>query len=350
MKKMLYFCLMALSSYSLCYSQEISNSELNEWDSEVDRLGNEKPLIYGETNRLEAYLYNAQRAFAEESLRRSRTYKGSLNPISEYVIQLFYPDYKSNNESDAYSRQIANSLFKKIDDRFATEQKQMRPFKLQEKENSWNGTKPFLGIKIPSMNPWILKSPDEFRLPPTPTDQAFWDNQITLLKKNMENLTDDKMKKIYFWAGMSGQGSGDWIAIANKYMEKNNVPLEKRLQVRAVLATAMCDAAIAAFDSKYTYLIRRPFMMDPSIKPVIDTPNHPSYPAGHSVLSSAAATVLIHYFPENRKEWESLAYDAGMSRIWAGIHWPNDNIMGNQLGIEVGKATIQRFKQVSFER
>ena len=71
---------------------------------------------------------------------------------------------------------------------------------------------------------------------------------------------------------------------------------------------------------------------DPLIKVVFTTPNHPSYPSGHSCVSAAAASVLTAFFPEKKAELDQGVADAGMSRVFAGIHYPFDISAGQTLG------------------
>ena len=48
------------------------------------------------------------------------------------------------------------------------------------------------------------------------------------------------------------------------------------------------DIGIACWEAKYTYWAIRPFQLDPGVKPVFATPNHPSYPAAHACASISA--------------------------------------------------------------
>ena len=113
---------------------------------------------------------------------------------------------------------------------------------------------------------------------------------------------------------------------------------------------ALADAAIAAWDAKYTYGFWRPVtairladtdgnaatVADPSWVPLLTTPNHPDYVAGHATFSAAAATVLTDFFGEQAfsatsvtlpgvtREFDSFAdaaAEAAQSRLYAGIHF-----------------------------
>jgi PAP2 superfamily len=72
------------------------------------------------------------------------------------------------------------------------------------------------------------------------------------------------------------------------------------------------------------------------------TPRHPSYPSGHSVTYGAAAQLLSAFFPDLRPELDQLADNAGMARLWAGIHYRSDHEEGVELGRRVADRVIER--------
>ena len=73
---------------------------------------------------------------------------------------------------------------------------------------------------------------------------------------------------------------------------------------------------------------------------MIPTPNFPSYLSGHSTVSSAAALILGQLFPDKAIYFLSQAHEAAMSRLWAGIHFPQDNNNGFAVGQQIGKKYI----------
>lgn len=325
--------------------EEISIQQLNDWDKTTSSLLKENPLGVGGSNRLYAYLYNGQKMFADASLKETRGYNGNIGTISGKILQLFFPSFQDkNNITDSFSDNLSDKVMATLRKRFEEEKKQMHPLQIQITSMDWKGKEPYYGLENATMKPWVLKSANEFRLPVPPSlkDQQFWKGQLDMVKMKLENVTEEQRKLTYFWAGMSGPGSGDWFAIANDYMNKNNVPLKKRLEVRATLATALFDTMVAVYDSKYKYLVKRPFMHDASIETLITTPNHPSYPAGHSADSAAAETVMSYFFPENAKNWKQRSEDGGNSRIWSGLHFPIDHEAGITLGRNVANAVLQR--------
>lgn len=318
---------------------EITIAQLKRWDEKADELSAQYKLPPGTSTRLQSYLYNAQLAFAKASKNINGNFAGSLDPISIHVLTLFFPQYTpgpDTTRSDRYSKELTKLIAEQVDERFRKEQEHLKPYAEKAGKQYWTGTPPYAGIQIPSLKTWCLERCDQFRCPePAPLTEAYWQLQLDAVKKAMRDATPKQKEAILYWAGINKSTDGDWIWIANEYMENRHLPLEKRLLVRSLLSSTMHDATIAVFDSKYTYWVKRPNMLDSNLKTVIETPNHPSYPSGHSTISAAAADVLVHFFPENKVEWERKAEEAGHSRIWAGLHYPIDHEAGAMLGHKV---------------
>lgn len=328
--------------------EALSTAELAQWDAIIEQLMKDKPLEYGEDRRFLAYLYNAQNAFAEASFLLTGSYSGQIGPISRVIIRLFYPDFQSPiSQETPFSTQLSNLIAKKFEARFQKEKEQLRSFNAEIKENTWKGSEPFVGITIPSKQLWVLSSVNELACnpPPSQKDTHFWQEQLNEVKKQVQNATDDQKKRILFWADSTPEPA-DILLIANKFMLKDSrLPLEKIFQARAMVASGMCDALTVTFICKYTYLIKRPFMLDPSFKTHIPTPNHPSYPSAHSTVCKTAAYLLSDLFPEKSSQWKALAEEAGHSRIWAGIHFPIDHQQGFMLGEQIAKSVLHQWHQ-----
>jgi len=140
-----------------------------------------------------------------------------------------------------------------------------------------------------------------------------------------------------------------WTGLANKLLfesrQANNTPLMAKIYVG--IAVARSDAEIACFDSKYTYWLARPVHLDPSFKPIVPTPPHPSYPSAHSCVTSAAAHAFAHFFSSNRDEAIGLAEQAGQSRILGGIHFQADNQAGLALGESVAGVVVEKLEAMT---
>jgi hypothetical protein len=112
--------------------------------------------------------------------------------------------------------------------------------------------------------------------------------------------------------------------------------------VLAALNIAFADAAVACWDAKLAYWHIRPSQLDPELKALFPPPNHPSYPAAHGCLSTAAATVLAGVFPADRERLLALGKEAADARVWAGIHYRYDIEAGQELGRKVADKTLAR--------
>jgi hypothetical protein len=81
-------------------------------------------------------------------------------------------------------------------------------------------------------------------------------------------------------------------------------------------AYALVAMHIASNDGKYAYRMIRPSQWDPSLTTLFPPPNHPSYPANHSVHSSAGTEILAYLFPEEAAYFRARGEEAGFSLVW----------------------------------
>jgi hypothetical protein len=171
--------------------------------------------------------------------------------------------------------------------------------------------------------------------------------QVAITERALKNISLEQRRAVVFWAGGPGTKTppGIWLNILDEYLKDKQSSVESALTARAALSAAMMDAFIGCFDSKYTYWVRRPFMVNHAIQTVMPTPNHPSYPAGHACVSGAAKTVLSYFFPADTKHWQAQAEEAASSRVWGGIHYTIDNQAGLELGERVGTVTVEKIHE-----
>lgn len=287
-----------------------------------------------------AYLANGQREAAEISKAANGDYRGSFAPVTLAITRLFDPSANIPQlQSRFYDEQtvaIADHVSNKLRQRLEEERAQIHPYTIQLGPRKWYSKQGYFGITYGSIRPWYLAQCDEHRCPEPNLGNRNMEQQVQKLKAYMANTSDQQRAAIHLWAE-----HGDWEEIAENYMSRAGTPLEQRIQVRSVLLSGISDSTAAAFDSKYTWWVKRPHQVDVSIHPIIPAPSHPSYPSGHSTIGKTAAVILGSYFPENRSNWEGLAKEAGYSRLWAGIHYPMDHEEGARLGEKVGNAALK---------
>lgn len=308
--------------------------EIVYWDNqarEALKLAKEESIPV----RLETYLRSAENDFAELSQKiKGGDPKGSVGPLAKSIIELIVPEYKVNPNAkgldDPYSQALSKVIFEKYKERFL-EEGVLKPYEMNLTENSWKGTTPYYGTTLGHLKPWIIGNVKDFRAANPPDAMQFWNLQADEVVRERSEVEPKDVALIEFW----GNSNHSYADLADEYMYQQNTPLDKRLKIRGELARLTSDTVAAMFDSKYTYLIPRPQMINQQIVTVIPCPNHPSYPSGHSSVSAMSATYLTHHFPENKQKWWRTANNCGMSRVLGGLHYQIDHVAGQALGVRI---------------
>jgi membrane-associated phospholipid phosphatase len=80
----------------------------------------------------------------------------------------------------------------------------------------------------------------------------------------------------------------------------------------------------------------RPPFADPSFVAATIAPDTPSFPSGHTTTAFAAAAAVGVFSPRLRVPLYALAALVGLSRIYLGVHFGLDVLVGAVLGIAIG--------------
>ena len=211
----------------------------------------------------------------------------------------------------------------------------------------WNGTNPILPM-MGTWKPWVLTSPSEFRPgPPLAYDSAEKAAELAELKNFQRTPLTNSIAS--YWEGAAGgpRFFQYWNQQTSMKVLEYGLGSDPPRAARAyaLQTVTLYDTGIACWDAKYAYWAIRPFQLDPGFKPLFTTPNHPSYPAAHGCISTAAATTLGYLFPRDAAAFDALARQANESRIWAGIHYRSDTVAGRNLGLAVANKVIERARQ-----
>lgn len=199
-----------------------------------------------------------------------------------------------------------------------------------------------------AMRPFLLESASAFRAGPPPSMSSIRfanDMAETLHYTTAPTAESTRIAKFYDMT-TGTMAAGYWNEQAAELIQKNRVGDLQAARVLATMNTAMMDALIACHDSKYAYWVPRPSQAESMVKPLIGVPNHPSYPSNHSCLSTAAGVVLAHFFPTERSRFEKVAHEAGISRIYAGIHYRFDVDAGEEIGRKVAALALTRHEDM----
>lgn len=175
-------------------------------------------------------------------------------------------------------------------------------------------------------------------------------------------LTDEQKLIARFWddgRGRSSTPSGHWIEIAARAVEAKVLPVADSITMFATLSMALADGMVANWREKYNWSVERPVSVlartDPEWNSYLVTPAFPEYPSGHSTISRIASDVLTELVgewsftdpgwglaPGSRKKFEIVprsfasfrqaADEAGLSRVYGGIHYAFSIDAGADLG------------------
>jgi undecaprenyl-diphosphatase len=96
-------------------------------------------------------------------------------------------------------------------------------------------------------------------------------------------------------------------------------------------------ADLAATGLKHLTDRPRPYVAHPEQEPLRRASLDLSFPSGHAATSFAAAMVLARYVPPRVAPLLFvLAALVGWSRVYVGVHYPSDVLVGALLGVAVG--------------
>ena len=223
------------------------------------------------------------------------------------------------------------------------------------------------------VRPFAMSSSDLISRPPLPYSEdpnSMFYQQANETRLWVKNSTYNDRWMAEFWSDdfyqLTFEPAGRQIAIANILVQEDNISLDRAVELYAKMGMSMCDAAIAIWNSKYIYNVRRPIEF---IRDVIEpgwtthlnnpmngvqslTPEFPAYPSGHSGFGGAGSAVMAEIFGnvhpytdnchQNRTEFLgaprsfNTILEAGVenaySRIPLGVHYRMDCDEGLRLG------------------
>jgi hypothetical protein len=229
---------------------------------------------------------------------------------------------------------------------------------------------------------FVLPDNPEFK-PATPrsltsdTYTADFNAVKALGRRTGSTRTADQTALAPFW---EGNATIHWNQAANQMARANSLSMSDSNRLLAVLNIAMADTAFTTWRSKRFHgsvandVTWRPVTAIPLAEidgnpdtapdadwlPLINTPSHPEYLAGHPSLNGAAATVLLRHFDDAQtftlttagqpsRTYNSIAQaraDGNNARIWGGMHYPStvdiSDAMGEAVAEYVNSTSMQR--------
>ncbi|MGH7663809.1 MAG: vanadium-dependent haloperoxidase [Gemmatimonadaceae bacterium] len=240
------------------------------------------------------------------------------------------------------------------------------------------------------LRPFVLDSSSQFSPPPPlgfdMTEGSPFFRQVKEVFEVGRNLTDEQRAIAAFWdcnpyvmhvrghamfATKKISPGGHWMGITAIAAREADADLMQSAEAYARTAIALADAFISSWDEKFRSNLVRPETvinrhLDESWQPLLQTPPFPEYTSGHSVISTAAATVLTDQFgtgfdfvdtaeeeyglpARTFPSFEAAAAEAAISRLYGGIHYRMAIEEGVHQGRNVGKLVLERVQTRAIE-
>lgn len=188
-----------------------------------------------------------------------------------------------------------------------------------------------------SWRTWAISSGSDYRVPPPP-GPAETRAELRALAELVGRNGEQERRQIAYWD--AGAPPYRWMDLVNARLLAGTPTTAFPHRVQAYMALAMYDATIATWESKYFYNRPRPSELDHKLPTALPVPESPSYPSEHAAAAQAAASVLAHFLPAEAQAFQTMAEEAGRSRVLAGLQFPSDNEAGAALGRRVAERVV----------
>ncbi|MFW7381078.1 MAG: vanadium-dependent haloperoxidase [Oligoflexus sp.] len=247
----------------------------------------------------------------------------------------------------------------------------------------WEPTLPnYVAYLLPgwgAIKPWAMRFSSQFRRhgPPPLSSERYADSYNetkTLGEKYSRVRTVEQTEIARFWEDPVGTATppGHWNVIARDIALRRGLSLVENGRLFALLNMALADAAIVAWDMKFTYYSWRPITAirrgdedsnplteaDASWEPLLTTPPFPDYVSGHSTFSEAAGQIIALFFGSEQiafsarsdalpgvvRSYQNIfraVDEAGRSRVYGGIHFQFADHSGLMAGARMANHVFQ---------
>jgi hypothetical protein len=196
-------------------------------------------------------------------------------------------------------------------------------------------------------------------------------DSLTAEQKHIADFWDDNPFRLnvvghVMYATKKFSPGGHWMNIVGIANQNNKSDFNTTVSTYALASIALFDGFIACWEAKFKTNYVRPETvitkkLNPDWRPYLQTPPFPEYTSGHAVISAATAEVLTASFGDNVafrdtsstefgipersfKSFRQAAMEAGLSRVYGGIHYTNSCLVGSKQGEEVGRLIMERLK------
>lgn len=300
----------------------------------------------------------------------------------------FLKEFENATDEDVYKNSIAlgDTIGAVILKRAAADNykktRGMPKYSVFKEQGKWQQTPPDYADAIEPnwvlIKPLLLDSAAQFKPAPPPVydlnkksnyykelmEVYTMSKQITPSQDTIAHYWDDnpfvtEHKGHLMFATKKTTPGGHWMGIIATLCRQTNADDFKTAKVYALTSCAIFDGFISCWDEKFRSRMIRPVTLirdniEPEWSSLLQTPPFPEYTSGHSVITASAAIVLTKLIGENitfhdtteleylglERSFNSIqqaADEAGISRLYGGIHYRSAIEEGKKQGQQVGR-------------
>jgi hypothetical protein len=327
-------------------------------------------------------------------LQTSDENKKKIDSLERYLFKIIIQstDKKTAERSKAFGEALSNALFEwsKTDGGHRGYLNNFDPdYTREEFEGSWQPPLFAQSFSHKPLHPYwgnnrtFTPANTQLALPEiipydTVPESAYYKEFEAVYKKEKELTLEEKEAAIW-WSDdpdVTFSPGGHLYFITNALVRKKQPSLIQATQSFARVGMSVADAFIKCWKWKYHFFTERPNtfvprFIDPKWESFWPDPPFPSFPSGHAIQASAAATALISLYENNQvfidsahegrerdhvrdvdfkarkynSIWE-VAEETAQSRFYGGIHTHQDN----RVGIDQGKIIAQNVIDLNWKK
>jgi hypothetical protein len=323
---------------------------------------------------------------------------GNAVTFPEGVLMDYYNELKTKSDDAGmsseimeatvdFSEQVTAAIMKWSKDDNYAKTRSAEKYTVTSEDGKWTPTPPAYAQALEprwcDIRPLALDSCTQFTAPSPPAfdikDQKSkyyaelmevknLSDSLTAEQKHIADFFDDNPFNLHvsghvMYATKKFSPPGHWMNIVGIAAEKSGADFNKTVAAYTATSIALFDGFIACWTAKYKTACIRPETVinkyfDQNWRPYIQTPPFPSYVSGHSVISSASAETMTHFFGDNFnytdtseaefgiphrsfKSFRDAALEASWSRLYGGIHFRADLEEGMIMGKNIGEYIVR---------
>lgn len=375
---------------NLAFYEAIRFADTNSF-SLVAKMKGFDPVPVPEDQTKYHFSVSAVKAFFK--VARALTFsKDSLVTTEKKILQKFENALEPAvyNNSIEFGDKIADVILKRAAGDNYKITRGMPKYSVFKETGKWQQTPPDYADAVEPhwhlINPLVLDSSAQYKpIPPPPyslSKNSKYDKELMEVYEVSKKITPVQDTIAHYWddnpfvtehtghlmfATKKTTPGGHWMGIVSIISKQTKADALLTAKAYAITATAIFDGFISCWDEKYRSRMVRPITvirenMDPNWNPLLQTPPFPEYPSGHSVITSAAATVLENIFgnqiafldtteliylgmQRNFLSIKAAADEAGISRLYGGIHYRAAIEEGKKQGQQVGQLVNARLQK-----